>query len=203
MASIGRFLLVGALAGCPAPPSDSEAEDTGAVVGLYLRLTPEVCDASRTPRTPEPEISAAGGTCIIHSDCQAGAGGRCVVGTGGQRQCVYDECESDSDCGSGFACSCGEVAPNPDYPVNRCVEARCHSGLDCASGLCMGTGDVCIIGDLQAQSFLIAGYYCATDQDACRSSDACGWPSEARACLWSESDALWSCQDASSLSCPE
>lgn len=90
-----------------------------------------------------------------------------------------DGCVTDSECGSGQICECGD-------PVGHCVRALCREDGDCAPGsLCVGT-------DTSKGCGTDTGYACAVAADSCLSDQDCAG-SNGKTCQWND-DGTRSCQ---------
>jgi hypothetical protein len=111
-----------------------------------------------------PLAPDAGG-CVSDSDCTSGANGRCfpfggLVGPGG---CSYDECSTDSSCGSRTPCLCRGSSSDNSANV-------CDPGGDCAVDSDCGPGGYC------SPSWESCGgpkYRCHTAHDACINDGDC------------------------------
>jgi hypothetical protein len=97
--------------------------------------------------------------CTKDSDCADAPNGHCEVnnpGAGfGLEQCLCNfGCRSDSDCGSGEICLCGN-------PVGKCVLSECSSGSGCLPGCDCAS----------PQTF--GSFACQTPEDTCYSDQDC------------------------------
>lgn len=178
------LLLLSFVACCPAR---TEA-------GLPHRAAPVTCPAGeRAATTPELEGSTSTGECDRHADCTEGANGRCVAEGNGYRTCLYDECTTSADCSSGAYCLCGEDPAVPGYATHTCVEGDCESDADCpVDQLCLHPQQS--INDAPAHS---VGPRCTTDQDECRSDEACTCRDEGEHCGWHERNERFICAETS------
>ena len=78
--------------------------------------------------------STAGGDCAAHSDCTAGANGRCVRVRFGN-VCTYDDCFTTADCaGAGGTCLCRRSDDTEGYVASRCTAGNCGTDADCGLG---------------------------------------------------------------------
>jgi len=128
-------------------------------------------------------------TCQTDADCQGYAPptygidvkGRCLP----TKQCSYDQCTRDEDCGTTGVCSCqGQTFGfSHSSPGNICVPSNCRLDSDCASGkLCSASW--------QGGSFFgIRGYYCHTTADLCAFVNDCSVGN----CEYSSEAAAWTC----------
>ena len=127
------------------------------------RPTAVECDDER----PAPEVPPLeGGECQSHEECTDGRNGRCTSGR--IVQCTYDECFTDSDCGTGRTCAC-EGSPTSD--ANACLASNCSSDEDCGPGGFCGPS----FGTCGSYSGVI-GYYCRTAEDECLNDGDCVTP---------------------------
>ncbi len=147
------------------------SEGDGAVPLLH-RAAPACCPSLRGPASssqPYPPgvasfLAADAGGCTSDSDCKGGVNGRCfpfggLVGPGG---CSYDECFTDSNCGSGTPCLCR--SSSTDNSANLC-----DPGGNCAVDSDCGPGGYC------SPSYGCEGstYYCHTASDTCVNDADC------------------------------
>jgi hypothetical protein len=137
-------------------------------VPLHHRPTPACCPAERGPGPAgQPYPSGVASTCTSDSQCRTGLDGRCfpfqgLVGNGG---CSYDECLTDSDCGSGAACLCRGTSA--DNSANVCVRGgNCVVDSDC------GPGGYCSPSVEQSCLFPHL-YFCHTAMDTCIDDSDC------------------------------
>jgi hypothetical protein len=144
------------------------ASTDGTRVPLHHRPAPACCTSARGPGPAgQPYPSGVATTCMSDSQCTAGADGRCfpfegLVGNGG---CSYDECFTDSDCGSGATCLCRSSAA--DNSANVCVHGgNCLVDSDC------GPGNYCSpsVGE---NCLLPSPYFCHTATDTCIDDSDC------------------------------
>lgn len=104
--------------------------------------------------------------CGSDADCTARPFGACWIYFPDQCVCDYG-CETDDDCGAGFACLC-------ESPVGRCVEATCRTGADCASGTCrVDLTEGCAHPNL----------LCATEADVCDGPKDCHASGQGSTCV--------------------
>jgi hypothetical protein len=113
--------------------------------------------------------------CHGDDDCTAAPGGTCQLGVGGE--CLYNECQVDSDCGPMARCECQNV--------RRCVESRCSSADDCAGFACEAS-----LAPQCGNLYPHVGYYCHSEQDECRSNDDCVGN---RSCVYDPAVSHWTC----------
>lgn len=137
-------------------------------VPLHHRPTPACCPSQRGPGPAgQPYPSGVASTCMSDSECSAGKNGRCfpfegLVGPGG---CSYDECLTDSDCGSGATCFCR--GSSTDNSANVCVRGgNCVLDSDC------GPGGYCSPSFEQSCLFPTP-YFCHTAIDTCTDDTDC------------------------------
>lgn len=128
-------------------------------------------------------------TCQTDADCQGYAAptygidvkGRCLP----SKQCSYDQCTRDEDCGTTGVCSCqGQTFGfSHSSPGNICVPSNCRLDSDCASGkLCSASW--------QGGSFFgVRGFYCHTTADLCAFVNDCSVGN----CEYSSEAAAWTC----------
>jgi hypothetical protein len=152
---------------------------------------PSAVACPEPPLPPEPVVPDGGlgpgatFECQVHADCIARPKGRCIFvetnppyDPGGTR-CVYDQCESDSECLSGGVCQCGNVA-------NECIGGNCRTDADCgARGYCSPDIDPCLGNTL--------GYYCHTNGDGCVDDTSCDPSTFETACVYDADAGAWSC----------
>jgi hypothetical protein len=115
--------------------------------------------------------------CHSDADCMAAPGGTCKLSIAGE--CLYNECQSDSDCGPRARCDCQEV--------RRCLEAQCYSADDCGGFACDASPPL-VCGNIYPP----IGYYCRSEQDECRSGDDCVGD---RRCVYDPGVSHWRCGD--------
>jgi len=183
------------------------------------RPTPLCCPAQRGPGPsgqPYPYCgvtakicpSPFATTCASDSECTDGVNGRCfpfegLVGPGG---CSYDECFTDSDCGSKTPCLCR--FSSTDNNANVCdVAGNCAVDSDCGPGRYCSPS-VQIIPDQLANVCSGSGpYYCHTASDLCINDSDCAFlldaglptsssPIYAYACAYNPQDSRWECTQA-------
>lgn len=168
-------------------------------VDLVHRPTADACPEER-PAGPDADAlcsTGEGDLCASHADCGDGANGRCVLGpVFDQCECRYDECVTDADCGGTAVCGCAGVAPHEDQVVNRCMKADCRVDADCESGLCLSDRWACGSQD-SADDLHDWEFYCATDEDTCRSDATCTAPGDF--CVFD--GAAWTCSNEYSITC--
>jgi hypothetical protein len=174
----GVILLgTGGTAGVPAacnPPRSGE-------VPSEHRATAPACQPSNQPPAPDGGVPS----CTADSDCTANLSSLyryCVHG-----QCAFDQCLTDTDCGSTGVCACSTdyYGGNAAYHPNFCVPANCRLDSDCGpGGYCSPSRGYC--GTFQ-------GFYCHTAADTCVDPAAdcasCGY----NACTYSPAVGAFSC----------
>jgi hypothetical protein len=158
---------------------DPTSVDAGTVsegdagVPLHHRATAACCPSQRGPGPPNqpyplgiasPLAPDAGG-CTSDSQCKGGVNGRCfpfegLVGSGG---CSYDECFTDSTCGSRTPCLCRNSST--DNSTNSC-----DPGGNCAIDSDCGPGGYCSPSWESCQG---PTYYCHTALDTCINDADC------------------------------
>jgi hypothetical protein len=137
-------------------------------VPLYHRPSPACCPSERGPGPAgQPYPHGVASTCASDSECTAGVNGRCFPSAGllGLGGCSYDECFTDSDCGSGETCRCR--ASLADNSANTCVRGgNCIVDSDC------GPGGYC--SPSVGQSCMSPHpYFCHTPVDTCTDDSDC------------------------------
>ena len=166
--------------GASGTSGDSGSSDA-ARVPLHHRPTPARCPSERGPGPAgQPYPSGVASTCTSDSQCTAGVDGRCfpfqgLIGNGG---CSYDECLTDSDCGSGATCLCR--GSSADNNANVCVR-----GGDCVVDSDCGPDGYCS-PSVEQNCLFSNPYFCHTAMDSCLDDSDCPSPSV----------------DAGPLSCP-
>ncbi len=162
--------------GCSSTGVTSPAEDAAfdATTDGSLRIPKEhrpavvACDATRPPGSA---AGTTGGACTKDSDCTTGGkNGRCYGGLT-PNACSFDECATDSECGSAV-CLC-RVAARVGAP-NVCFRGNCRTDADCAGNFCSPSGaDIywnCTTG-VPIGSY---GFFCHGPTDECIDHDDCG-----------------------------
>ncbi len=177
--TLGWFVTLG-VTGCGGEigPSTHDADagnasDVGKVdsakdadIPIHHRPTAASCPTERGPGPPtQPYPQGQANGCTSDSDCTAGQNGRCfpfegLVGPGG---CSYDQCFTDSTCGTETPCICRPSAT--DHTANVCDPGgKCAVDSDC------GPGGYC---SPSASSCGMAAYFCHTPSDACINDSDC------------------------------
>lgn len=161
---------------CQATWGETGATSTiGTVAPLNHRSSAACCP---TRRGSGPQFSSSrASTCTSDSQCTSGPNGRCfpfqgLVGPGG---CSYDECFTDSDCGSKTPCFCRTSATDNSAnvcggPGNCAVDSDCGPGSYCSPSVQVGpnqTANVCGGSEV---------YYCHTAADLCVNDSDCVSP---------------------------
>jgi hypothetical protein len=203
----------GAIAPCvPAIIEAGTAPVGDAEVPLNHRAAPACCPTQRGPAPPGqpyPHCTGPAGTicpsdmattCSSDSECTAGVNGRCfpwqgLVGPGG---CSYDECFTDSNCGSKTPCLCR--SSSTDNSANSCdVGGNCAVDSDC------GPGGYCSPSPQMFPNPNVCWgsqpYYCHTASDLCINDSDCA-PLDAGppaplgpryTCAYDPQDNRWEC----------
>jgi hypothetical protein len=145
------------------------------------RATAPACKPSNQPPVPDGGVPS----CSTDADCTASASSlyrTCVHGT-----CAFDQCLTDTDCGSTAVCACSSdyYGGNSAYHPNLCVPANCRLDSDCgAGGYCSPSRGYC--GTFQ-------GFYCHTAVDSCVDPtvdcQSCGF----NACTYSPAVGAFTC----------
>ena len=143
---------------------------------------------------PDPFLdSGRPGDCVIDADCTAGQNGRCTpLGGWGARQCTYDECFVDGDCGARGVCECGVLNAGTRTQANRCSRnGDCTIDADC------GPGGYCspnVQSDNQSCGGPApAGYFCHTAKDECVNDKDCFGKKGGNACVFAPERGIWAC----------
>ena len=184
------------------PRADAGLSDTGpardADLGCSIptperhRATAELCAMDRgTPPIIEPIPDFSG--CTTHAECTDGINGRCTGSPRNGYNCSYDQCFSDSECGSG-PCDCrGARGGVGSFGSNHCLQGDCQTDADCGvGGACSPTLGTC--GDFGG----VVGYYCHTCEDLCTDDSDCPASSSGLPgyCAYDELAGRWACQDS-------
>ncbi len=127
------------------------------------------------PPPPPNETECVYDQCDTNADC--GARARCACGEGEHRNtCIpLDACRADGDCGIDGLCACGTGGG-----ANTCTPANCRTDADCGAGGSCATG--------------ASGTYCRTERDSCRSNEQCESKDDYRICDYDRSARLWKCR---------
>jgi hypothetical protein len=199
------------------PPCDPGVVEAGvasmsdAEVPVNHRPTPACCPAQRGPAPTGPCSSTLNcasvhaEACSSDADCTAGANGRCFQaedfdGPGG---CSYDECFTDSNCGSKVPCLCrsssADTSPNVCNAAGNCaVDSDCGPG-----GYCSPSAQV-VPNQAPSVCWGLFPYYCHTATDQCINDSDCG-PADAGpppdgflpyACVYDPQGGRWGCAAA-------
>ena len=153
---------------CDPAPADAGTPPAGdAAVPLKHRAAHACCASQRGAGPGGQPYSGSVNPCTSDSDCKAGVNGRCfpwegLVSAGG---CSYDECFTDSTCGSGATCVCrtsagGSAANVCDRGGNCVVDSDCGPG-----GFCSPSTTSCYVSP--------GPYYCHTPADTCLNDSDC------------------------------
>jgi hypothetical protein len=184
--------------------------DSGLAPPMSHRPTHESCMSTRPPGLQDGGLSEGSGlggtgcylgqdgTCTSDSQCPAtnDAGwtnGRCTPfdQTGvqvGCPSCQYDQCSTDSQCGTGSVCECGGDVVNggPGRYANACLTGNCQVDSDCGSGgYCSPDVGPCGQGTI--------GYYCHTADDQCDNDSDCQNSPSGGLCVYDMSMKIWDC----------
>jgi hypothetical protein len=161
------------------PPGTCAAPKSGEVPTEH-RATAPACNSSNQPPVPDGGVPS----CSTDADCTASTNSLyryCVHGA-----CAFDQCLTDTDCGSTGVCACSSdyYGGNSAYHPNFCVPANCRLDSDCGSGgYCSPSRGYC--GTFQ-------GFYCHTAADSCVDATAdcagCG-----NACVYSPAVGAFAC----------
>ena len=140
---------------------------------LQHRSTSASCPAQRGP-APSCTGTMCSTSCSSDSQCTDGVNGRCfpwegLVGLGG---CSYDECFTDSNCGSKIPCLCR--ASSTDNSANVCdVAGNCAVDSDCGPGGYCSPSVQILPGQPPNVCWGSAPYYCHTPSDLCVNDSDC------------------------------
>jgi hypothetical protein len=142
-----------------------------------------------------------GNPCAANSDCNAGLDGVCFClpaliappsgsGQGSlytETSCSYDECLTDSDCGTHIPCDCR-------YPTIAGSPNVCLTASNCAVDSDCGPPGFCSPSNLPGQSPEV-GYFCRTPNDTCVDDADCPVGPEAMGaeCRFDMASAIWTC----------
>lgn len=138
--------------------------------GALRRLSPSTCSSSVPRAEAVPGNFPGIDECDHDSDCSDLPLGHCAQREGGIANACVAGCLSDSDCGDGKACLCGE-------PVGRCIPSGCRSNADCESG------HDCVLYDAP-DGCLPRRLACQTANDECVGSEGCdGYSVNATFCV--------------------
>lgn len=128
--------------------------------GSVHRPEPGTCPNLLPTEPPEPQGDFD--QCESDADCTDAPFGYCVANSGGEQLpanvCQYG-CETDSDCGDGRICLCGD-------PIGSCVEATCTSDAECG-------------GELRCTDYVVSpgcggmAFACETPEDECATNADC------------------------------
>lgn len=143
------------------------------------------CVGVFAPGEPPSTLTLDTAGCTKHSDCTAGANGKCASLGGGRAyySCNYDACATDADCDAGMVCSCSSDAPATCLRVGNCrTDADCGNGpysycSPSASWDCGGYRP-------------IDGYHCHTALDTCFNDSDC---TGSDYCNFDDYSARWKC----------
>ncbi len=151
------------------------------------------CVGVNSPPEPSFISTAMPGTCKLHSDCTAGANGKCVSGVGmmgATYNCVYDQCATDADCGSGMVCYCTATSAARCLAIGNCrIDADCGGGNYSYCSPSMSW----VCGGYRP----IDGYHCHTPADSCLDDTECTGTDY---CNFDVYEARWKCT-ATNTSC--
>ncbi len=132
--------------------------------------------------------------CRKHSECSEKPNGFCKNRSWEHYcECMYHECETDSDCKDSEACICNwklHQAPQ----VRKCY-VSCRSNDEC------GADQKCVRGGVQiecGQQFLgVVGYRCTSENDDCHGYEECKYRNKSKeefnACVYNEDEERFAC----------
>ena len=213
--------------GTSGPSGSGGVVSSGGVTGKYTGQTPvnhrpsgaqcssergpgpQVCDGV-TCTTSQPYPSPYASTCSSDSQCTHGVNGRCfpwegLITAGG---CSYDECSTDSDCGTRTPCICR--SSSTDNSANICdVGGNCAVDSDCGpGGYCSPSIEACYSANpnVEAEGKFLPGnipspYYCHTASDICINDSDCApvdagtvtLPLRYSPCAYNVQNSRWEC----------
>jgi hypothetical protein len=156
------------------------------------RPAPVGCSTTRPPGINEDAgagVDAGGeGPCTNDSQCTAGTNGRCTPPQhNGFPTCQYDQCFTDSQCGKGGVCECGQPDGQGRDP-NTCLNGNCSVDSDCGpGGYCSPSYDT-TCGAYDG----VVGYYCHTAGDLCTNDEQCTGEG-AGYCAYQPTTGHWAC----------
>ena len=183
--------------------SDGPSGTTDATVPLQHRSTPASCPPQRAPGPSCANTMCS--SCSSDSQCTDGKNGRCfpwegLVGPGG---CSYDECFTDSNCGSKIPCLCR--SSSADNSANVCnVAGNCAVDSDCGPcGYCSPSAQI-LSGQPPNVCWGSSPYYCHTTSDLCLNDSDCALPDAGLTtpfpppytCAYNPEDNRWECTKA-------
>ncbi len=155
------------------------------------RTSPEVCDNERPNQNFDPVNSppSTNGGCDSDAKCTEGLNGRCLLDSNFGRECTYDGCFNDDDCGTDTVCSCGQDRHSDSKfgraDENVCVSAACRTNEDCGDEFCKPNSGQCHEGRGR-----VSQYFCTTENDECRNDSDC---SDDLICSFSPDLKHWRC----------
>jgi hypothetical protein len=114
---------------------------------------------SSVPRPVAKLAAPSEGSCLSDADCTAAPHGFCSTATLVPTLFCQYGCVTDSECGAGKVCLCGE-------PVGQCVAATCTEDAECGAGLRCQSYD-------QSGGCGVRAFACQTPQDSCESDADC------------------------------
>ena len=145
---------------------DAFADSPSRVPKLH-RATVVDCPTDRPPGS----VTGGGGDCKADADCRAGKNGRCNQGPGlTYPTCSYDECATDTECGSAV-CVCRDAA-RVGAP-NACFRGDCRTDADCKGGYCSPSGVDIFWNCLSGVPIGAFGFFCHTTADECVDKEDC------------------------------
>jgi hypothetical protein len=141
-----------------------------------------VCPVSTGASHPQ----SADKSCQTDADCVGYPGviiaGVCLA----SKECSYDQCHADDDCGAGKVCSCQGASFGFSHVSagNICIPANCRVDGDCGAGTCDAS-----VSWGAGPFYGTQGYYCRTPRDICHTdADCCeGY------CAYNPEAAAWMC----------
>lgn len=181
-----RIAVVGVLAASIACGTHHHASTPA----FHRAVAPAAC----TPQSRYGTCTSSPGSgtplCQSDSECTAGLDGTCAP-LNGVCACRYDDCLTDADCPSGYACSCdaNRGGAGAGGSATKCVGANCRLDSDCGpGGYCSPSQN---LGGPGGCGGFVNGFYCHTPNDECANAADCGSPS--LGCLYSLELGHWVC----------
>jgi hypothetical protein len=190
--------------GNPEKDAGQPGHDGGLPPPASHRPTHVACMTTRPPGIQDaggyPEYDS-GHCCHDDLQCPAtndagGTNGRCMpyqsdgLPSSGCPSCNYDQCSTDTECGTDGICECGSGADVGRTP-NECLTGNCEIDSDCGSGrYCAPSAQLC--------TDQTSGYYCTTPGDQCHNDSDCPGRDDYQ-CLYDTTKDIWDCQQ---LVCP-
>ena len=165
------------------------------------RATAPTCSSTRPPSQPGDAGAVDAGHefgCSYDSQCTQGTNGRCMP-EGQIVGCTYDECTTDTSCGTGKICVCGASSGSEGRSPNVCLPSGCLVDSDCGpDGFCSPSYDT-TCGAYDG----VVGYFChraaaECTVDECVNDSDCTGKSDGGFggtgyCAWNPSASKWGC----------